>query len=59
MKCVFFDVCAAYIIEQKLGHENYPDRFCKGNFKDCEYYKYRSTSKEYKEFVKKGWIGLR
>jgi len=57
MICPFFDVCAAYIIEQKRGHINYSYEFCKENFKDCEYYKYRSTSEKYKEFVKKGWIG--
>lgn len=59
MQCVFFNVCAAYIIEEKLGHIDYSCEFCKKNFKDCKYYKYRSTSEKYKEFVKKGWIGLK
>lgn len=59
MKCPFFKVCAAYIIEQRLGDKDYPNRFCDGSFKDCEYYEYRKTSKEYKEFVKQGLIGPR
>ena len=39
-KCVFFDICAAYIIREKLG-EDWSQKYCFADFENCVHYQDR------------------
>lgn len=45
MKCVFFDRCGAYIIQEKLG-KNWSQQFCFADFKSCIYFEDRKKKKK-------------
>ena len=50
-KCPFFDVCAAYIIWEKLGH-NWSEKFCFADFETCVHYQNRVQTNAF--ITKKG-----
>jgi len=48
-KCCFFDVCAAYIVREKIearAGKKWSERFCFGDFERCIHFKDRNQSKQ-------------
>lgn len=41
-RCIFFNTCGAYIVQEKLG-KNWCARFCFADCEECDYHKYRKS----------------
>ena len=44
--CPFFDICAAYIIQEKLG-KNWSQAFCFDDFKNCYFFGIRNKPRAF------------